>query len=169
MKTFLFPSLFLGVLFWMGQNHWYVACLIATAIVVLFYAFIERTLAENVAHNSREYAKHERAYHAAQILLGNIQRRVFWGHAVDFDDLLKQTNERMPGAKELNAYSFLQFDDGSSLPHWEPDTRERAAHVIKSLGKIAHIAEELPDGEKYYEEILDLYHRLSDRFDKEVF
>lgn len=169
MKAYLPPLLFLVLLYWMGQNHWYTACLIVTAIVIFIYALMCKILTDNLSRTTREYSRHERAYHAAQILLGHIQNRVFWGYDVDFDNLLKLTNERMAGAEELHAYSFLQFDDGSTLPYWEPDDSERAKHIIKSLGNMAHVAEKLPNGEKYHQEILDLYHRLSDRFDKNAF
>ena len=169
MKAFLTPTLFLVLLYWIGQNHWYTACLIVTAIVIFFYALMCKILTDDLSHTTREYSRHERAYHAAQILLGHIKKRAFWGYDIEFDDLLRQTNEKMPGAKELYAYSFLQFGDGSTLPYWEPNDSERAKHIIKSLGNLAHIAEELPDGEKYYEEILGFYHRLSDKFDKENF
>lgn len=169
MKSYLLPILFLVLLYWMGKNHWYMACFIVTAIVIFIYALLGKILTENLNHTSREYSKYARGHHAAEILLGQIQKRVLCGYDVEFDDLLKQANERMAGAKELHAYSFLQFDDGSTLPYWEPDDNERAKHIIKSLGNIAYIAEKLPDGEKYYQEILDLYHHLSDMFNKEAF
>lgn len=151
----------IGAMYWMISHGWVYSALVFSAVWFLILGYGHYFLSKELVAAAKDRNQYARAYHATQMLLGNIRYRIQNAEHVDVDELITIANEKMDGAKKINAYHFLEFDDGTKLPYWEPSDSERGKHILATLRNAARATDSMPDGDIYSNSIMEVYWKIS--------